>query len=119
MTHMVADLTFIQGFNTLLNVFGLLGIIAGVVVYFRFRVSAATIKLYQDNQQALDERIDILEGKLNEATLKITALQNQLDVVKDLPLNDIATKLNNMVEAQNVILATQNSILAHLNPSQT
>lgn len=114
MTPIFATFTFVQQLNTGLNILGAVGIAAGVFVYFRFRVSAATIKLYQDNQQALDQRISILEQQLADATLKITSLQNQLDVVKDLPLGDIATAMNKMIDVQNTILNTQNTILNHL-----
>lgn len=108
------NLTFIQILNTGLNILGAVGIAAGIWVYFRFRISNETIKLYQDNQAAQDKRIGILEGQLAEANLKITAMQTQIDIVKDLPLRDIANTLAELMKTQNTILSTQTSILNHL-----
>lgn len=97
-------LSLLQELNTGLNIFGGVGIIAGVYVYFRFRISGETIKLYQANQIAFEARVTELEKQLGEANTKINAMQLQLDVVKDLPLRDIQANIAKLLETQNTIL---------------
>lgn len=104
----------LQELNTVLNVFAVIGIAAGSVVYSRSRISSETIKMYKENQEAQDSRITVLEGQRSDDKTEIISLREELKVIKTLPLSDIAETLSKMMEAQNSILATQNTILQHL-----
>lgn len=110
----MASISFIQELNTVLNILGLVGIIAGIYVYFRFRVTSETIKLYQANQAAFEARITELERQHTENQVQIARLTSELNIVKALPLNEISVNLGKMVETQNTILTTQSAILSHL-----
>lgn len=105
--------------NLILNVGSVVALVAGGVIYYRSSLSANTLKLYKENQEALNSRLNTLTADLAAALLEQAAMKEELRVIKTLPLDTIMTTLNAMLKSQNTILDTQNKILRYLETTPT
>lgn len=95
---------------------------AVALVYFlKGNISARTFTLMDQNRQALEERIVLLEASHASNMSRITELEAEVTTIKTIPLkemaadyNVISTHLEGLLTTQNHILSTQNAILAAL-----
>ena len=81
-------------------------IISGIVVYKSNKNSKSSAE-YQKLNDAYEKRIKFLEEAHTDNNAKIHHLEGQVDVLKDIPLRELA-------ESHKAILETQNQIIGLL-----
>ena len=79
------------------------------------KLDERTIKSYQDNNKALEDRVKIVEAETKDChqqhadSLKlIHGLQGKIEILKDIPLNNIDKSLNNISISNKEILERLN-----------
>ncbi len=96
------------------------GVLAFVIAWLmKGKVATETQTLMEKNKAALESRIAILEQDRSHDRTRITELEKEVSIIKDIPLQKLADNydlisqhLSSILEAQNKILATQNVLLA-------
>lgn len=105
--------------NILLNGASVIFLLAGGVIYYKSALSANTLKLYKENQEAQSVRLDSLTDQLKQSRADQALMKEEIRVIKTLPLDSILATLNAVMETQNAILSTQNKILHQLEANPT
>lgn len=94
-------------FQTLLTFFGFAGVVAVIFVSFRSKLPTETIRVQGENIAALQERSKENHVLIQELKTKVTQLEAENRLLRDIPLNDIKTtqeKILHLLEVQNEIL---------------
>jgi len=98
---------FVPAVQTILTVLGIAGVVGIFFVAFRSRLPQETIKLQDENIHALQEAHKTNSAQIKTLEDKVTKLEAENNLLKDLPLQQIADTQEKVLD----LLKTQNRIL--------
>lgn len=103
--HIANAVTIIGG------VVGVAGFLAFVLAYFKSGLAKQTIAIHEQNRQALEDRVKILEESDNAKTKKISELEGEVKTLKDIPLGKLANNYETMAKTLSTVSDTQKKML--------
>lgn len=78
---------------------------ASVMAYWRGSVAKDTITVLRENNKALVERVDLVERDNAEMKAVMAKMQGQIETYKELPLQELATGISQIVTSNAQILS--------------
>ena len=96
--------------QTILTILGIAGVVGIFFVAFKSRLPQETIKLQDENIHALQEAHKTNSAQIKILESKVTKLEAENNILKDLPLQQIADTQEKVLG----LLTTQNRILENM-----
>lgn len=86
-----------------LTIVAIVGVFASIYVFLRTRIAKETLNLMETNKKAQDDRIRILEESDQHKANQISTLSGQVDVLKTLPLKQIAESMGSLSKSHELL----------------